>query len=173
MTILKNKNISLRALEPNDVDFLYNVENNTAFWHLSNTQTPYSKHILQAYIANSHQDIYEAKQYRFVICNINNKTVGLVDLFDFDPKNKRIGIGIFIIPSEQNKKIGTQALQLVINYCFNTLNIHQIFANILENNTKSIHLFESLQFKKVGIKKDWIFFNESYQNEILYQLIKK
>lgn len=171
MSILQNKHIILRALEPTDVDFLYHIENNTNFWHLSNTLLPYSKEILKNYIFNAHEDIYTAKQYRFVICNTLNKAVGLLDLFDFDPKNKKVGVGIIVIPSEQNKKIATHSLQLIINYCFNTLNTHQVYANILEDNHKSIRLFETLNFKKVGTKKDWTFHNGSYHNEILYQLI--
>ena len=42
--------IVLRALEPDDVELLYNWENNRDIWKISNTQAPFSKYILQKYI---------------------------------------------------------------------------------------------------------------------------
>ena len=74
-----------------------------SFWELSSTQTPYSKYILKNYIENSHQDIYEAKQYRFVICNIDNIAIGMIDLFEFNPQHSRVGVGLILIPAYQGK----------------------------------------------------------------------
>lgn len=172
MATLLGKNINLRALEPEDLDFLFSTENNESFWEISSTQVPYSKYILQKYIENSHQDIYEAKQYRFVICDINNAPVGLIDLFDFNPQHQRIGIGILITSKNQTKGYGSEALEMIIDYAFAYLNVHQIFANITSDNINSIQLFEKLNFKRVGIKKEWIYTNSTFKDEILYQLIK-
>lgn len=172
MATLHSKNSNLRALEPEDLDFLFSAENDEAFWEISGTQIPYSKYILQKYIENAHQDIYEAKQYRFVICDTQNIPVGMIDLFDFNPQHKRVGVGILLLPQYQGKGFGSEALEMVIDYVFLNLNVNQIFANIIANNQKSVTLFEKFNFKKVGIKKDWIFANDSYKDEILYQLIK-
>ena len=73
MKALTGKKIHLRALEPEDLDFLYTIENNESFWEVSSTQTPFSRFILEQYIVNSHQDIFEAKQLRLIIVdNITN-----------------------------------------------------------------------------------------------------
>jgi len=172
MATLIGKNITLRALEPEDLDFLFSTENNEIFWKISNTQLPFSKYILKKYIENAHQDIYDAKQYRFVICNAINVPVGMIDLFDFSPQNNRVGVGILLLPEYQNKGFGFEALELIVDYVFTYLNVHQLFANIASKNLKSISLFEKFNFKQVGIKKDWIFSNSTYEDEILYQLIK-
>ncbi len=174
MLTLSGKTISLRAIEPEDLDFLYTLENNEAVWEVSNTITPYSKFILKRYLENSYKDIYEAKQLRLAIIDSNDIVCGLVDLYDFNPTNKRAGIGI-IIASEahKNKGIATEALQLVINYAFTHLNMHQLYANISEDNSVSIKLFSNLGFEQSGIKKDWNFVSGVYKNEILYQKIKK
>lgn len=170
--LLKGSQISLRALEPSDIDFLFNVENDTFFWELSNTLTPYSRQLLENYIQNAHQDIYEAKQFRFVIQNDENKQVGLIDLFDFDPKHRRVGIGILIIAAQQNKGYAKDALTCLCSYCFQHLDVHQVYAHITSDNKKSMALFEKLNFELNGTKKDWIYSNGSFKDEHFYQLLK-
>jgi len=170
---LKGENIKLRALEPEDLDFLYILENDEAIWEVSNTQKPYSKFVLKEYLKNSHQDIYEAKQVRLVIENIVSEScIGFIDLFDFDPNHRRVGVGIVIHKAEdKNKGFAFEALQLVCNYSFSHLNLHQIYASITEDNNASISLFEKAGFTQTGINKDWIFSNGSFKNELFYQLI--
>lgn len=173
MLTLKGKNVYLRALEPTDLDFLYELENNPDVWEISGTLTPYSKNVLQQYLENAHRDIYEVKQLRLVVCDNTDRTVGLLDIFDFDPKNLRAGIGILILKAnERNKGVGGEALRVASNYLFSSLNLHQLYANILEGNMPSIKLFEKNGFKKVGIKKDWILTDGEYKNEVLYQKIR-
>ncbi|WP_438977922.1 GNAT family N-acetyltransferase [Polaribacter sp.] len=174
MNTLLGKNIKLRALEKEDLDFLYQIENNESFWQVSHTQTPFSKYMLKLYLENAHLDIYQAKQLRLIIEeNSTNLQVGMIDLFDFNPKHKRAGIGILIHPDFQEKGYAFEALSLLINYTFTHLDLHQLYANITDDNNKSISLFEKNNFVKTGIKKDWIFTNNNYKSEILYQLINK
>jgi diamine N-acetyltransferase len=173
MTTLKGNSIYLRALEPEDLDFIYAIENDESIWEVSNTQTPYSKFLIRQYLENAHQDIYEAKQLRMAICvNNNNNAIGLIDLFDFDPKNKRAGIGIVIQNKEDRSKgFGKEALQLLIDFAFTHLHLHQLYANIGAKNEHSLNLFSTFGFQKIGLKKDWIFINSNFQDEYIYQLI--
>ena len=174
MNTLLGKNIKLRALEKEDLNFLYQIENNESFWQVSHTQTPFSKYMLKLYLENAHLDIYQAKQLSLIIEeNSTNLQVGMIDLFDFNPKHKRAGIGILIHPDFQEKGYAFEALSLLINYTFTHLDLHQLYANITDDNNKSISLFEKNNFVKTGIKKDWIFTNNNYKSEILYQLINK
>ncbi|WP_282055121.1 GNAT family N-acetyltransferase [Maribacter luteus] len=172
MVNLQGEHIRLRALEPTDLDFLYELENNTDLWEISGTITPYSKHVLKLYLDNAHRDIYDVKQLRLCIVK-ENKVVGLIDLFDFDPQNKRVGVGIVVLDDkERNKGIGTEAVSLLTDYVFQVLGLRQLYANVLEENAASLYLFKKLGFVEVGIKKDWIFSNGMFKNEILLQKIK-
>jgi diamine N-acetyltransferase len=172
MVTLKGGHIYLRALEPEDLEFIHDVENDESIWEISSTVTPYSKFLIKEYLEHSHKDIYEVKQLRLLISDYNDVSIGLIDIFDFDVKNKRAGIGILI----QNKKnrgkgYGKESLDLLSNYCFAHLDLHQLYCNISENNEASIRLFENQGFKQIGLKKDWNFQNGNYTNEYLYQLI--
>jgi diamine N-acetyltransferase len=175
MVTLQGNTIFLRALEPEDLVFIYRIENDENIWEVSNTQTPYSKFLITQYLENAHQDIYEAKQLRLAICkNENLEAIGLIDLFDFDPKNKRAGVGIIIQNDvDRNNGFGKEALGLMINYAFHQLQLHQLYANIGTENLPSLSLFTTFEFEKIGVKKDWNFTNNSFHDEVLLQLIKK
>jgi diamine N-acetyltransferase len=174
MITLSGSTIYLRALEPEDLDFIYTIENNESVWEVSNTQTPYSRFLIRQYLENAHQDIYEAKQLRLAICQQETgATIGLIDIFDFDPKNNRAGVGIVIgSQSQRSKGIGSEALALVIQYSFQQLQLHQLYANIGSDNEISLQLFTKFGFQKIGIKKDWNRVNNVYKDELLYQLIQ-
>ncbi|WP_299550192.1 GNAT family protein [Seonamhaeicola sp.] len=174
MTTLKGEHIYLRALEPEDLEFVHAVENDETIWDISSTQTPFSKFIIKQYIENAHKDIYEVKQLRLVISSYKDVPLGMIDIYDFDFKNSRAGIGILIKDSKtRGKGYGTEALKLLVSYCFAHLGLHQLYCNISEENETSIKLFKSQGFKQVGLKKDWNYVNSSYKNEYLFQLINK
>jgi len=173
MEPLKGANIYLRALEQEDLSFLYNVENSTAIWEISGTTTPYSKDVLQLYLDNAYRDIYDVKQLRLVICNNHNKAIGLIDLFDFDPQHKRAGVGIVILEEiARELGYGSEALEVLCNYAFNILDLKQLYANILESNTIGVHVFKKLGFKIIGVKEDWIFHAGQFKNEVLLQKVR-
>ena len=172
MTTLKGENIYLRALEPEDLAFVHEIENDETIWEISNTQTPFSKFIIKQYIENAHKDIYEVKQLRLIISSYKDEPLGMIDIYDFDFKNSRAGIGILIKNNEtRGKGYGTEALKLLVSYCFTHLSLHQLYCNISEENETSIKLFKNQGFKQVGLKKDWNYVNNSYKNEYLFQLI--
>jgi diamine N-acetyltransferase len=170
---MKYKEISLRALEPEDLELLYEWENNISYWTISNTVVPFSKFTLKRFLEDSHKDIYETGQVRLMIDHIpDNATIGTIDIFDFDSFHKRAGVGI-LIANEQYRRKGyaTMALKCLINYCFNTLMLHQLYCGILANNCESIDLFKKIGFVQSGIKKDWIRTSDGYLDEHIFQMI--
>tara|TARA_R110002049_G_scaffold269019_1_gene445779 strand:- start:1784 stop:2308 length:525 start_codon:yes stop_codon:yes gene_type:complete len=173
MITRKGEHIYLRALEPEDLEFIHAVENDETIWEISNTQTPYSKYVIKQYLEHAHKDIFEVKQLRLLISSYKNNALGLIDIFDFDFKNSRAGIGVLVKePDDRAKGYGEEALSLLVNYCFTHLGLHQLYCNISEENEASVKLFTKQGFKKIGLKKDWNYVNGSYKNEYLFQLIK-
>lgn len=172
MITLKGEKIYLRALEPEDLEFIHTIENDETIWEISNTQTPYSKFLIKQYLENAHKDIFEVKQLRLLISSYDKKALGLIDIFDFDFKNGRAGVGILVkSPNDRAKGYGKEALKLLIDYSFTHLNLHQLYCNVSEDNEASIKLFGGQGFRQVGLKKDWNYVNGSYKNEYVFQLI--
>lgn len=172
MVTLKGKNVFLRALEPEDLDFIYEIENDEHIWEISETKTPYSRFLIKQYLENAHKDIYEVRQLRLVISKYDKTAVGLVDIFDFDFHHKRAGIGILVKNEEdRGKGMGSEALKLLVDYCFGHLGLHQVYCNVSEDNEASINLFKKTGFHEIGLKKDWNLSAGKFKNEYLFQLI--
>jgi len=172
--ILEDNIVKLRALEPEDIDMLYNWENDSKVWVVSNTLHPFSKFILEQYIQSSHQDIFQTRQLRLIISEKEkNKSVGCIDLFDFEPLHKRAGIGILIHASnDRGKGYAKSALHLLKQYCFDYLLLNQLYCNILEDNERSLKLFQTGGFEITGKKKKWIYEKGKLKDEYILQLLR-
>ena len=92
--------VHLRAIEPEDLDLLYRIENDVNLWNVGITNVPYSRYALHDYIANASGDIYTDHQVRMIIENAKHEVVGIVDIVNFDPGNRRAEIGLLNSHSE-------------------------------------------------------------------------
>ena len=164
-----NTNVALRALEPEDLDFLYSIENNTDMWVVGCTNVPYSRFALQQYILNSSNDIYADKEVRFVILNEEKQPVGLLDLFHFEPNHLRAELGIAIKKAAQNKGYGLNAVRLAVKYAKDILHLHQIFALVCTENIPSMKMFQNAGFQHGATLKQWLFDGNEYQDVAVMQ----
>ena len=174
--MLQKNNIILRAPEPEDIDFLYALENDQQLWHVSNTRAPFSRFDLEQFVLRAEKDVFTTGQTRFMIDKIlgeSIKTIGSIDLFEVEAKHRRAGIGIMVIDEERGKGLASTALDIVIDYSFTILNLHQLYCNIEQDNKDSLLLFEAKGFTKVGKKQDWNMRNGEWVDEYLLQLIRK
>tara|TARA_Y100000389_G_C17359766_1_gene463099 strand:- start:238 stop:756 length:519 start_codon:yes stop_codon:yes gene_type:complete len=171
MNLIKNDILSLRAVEPEDIGALFEVENDLELWKYSNRSQPYSKDLLQNYISNAHRGIFETRQVKFTVVNLKGQPVGFIDLFDFEPLHHRAGVGLAIQKQFQDKGYGTGALALLGLYAKQYLQLHQLYANIAVENNISIKLFKCQGYHFVGTKKEWNFYDDQYHDESIYQKI--
>ncbi|MBU46302.1 MAG: GNAT family N-acetyltransferase [Flavobacteriales bacterium] len=151
--MLEGKNIVLRSLRDSDLEFLEKIENNKENWQFGSEKKQYSRGELVAYIANAKLDIALTKQYRFVI-DFRGALIGFIDLFDYTTESA--GVGIIITKKYRNKGFAKEALEILINYAFFTLEIDHLHARIRKNNLLSIRLFNScgfaLQSERLGFQ---------------------
>ena len=163
--------ISLRALEPSDIEVLMKIENDDRYWKYSNRTEPYSRDLFEKYIEQQKQDIFVVKQKRFVISQKNIYTLGFIDIFDFEPIHRRAGIGIFLLEEFRGKRVGRKCVNILGNYAKTHLNLNCLYANIAEENISSIHLFESCGYEKIGLKRNWNYYKNTFHGEYIYQKI--
>lgn len=174
MKELNGKMIRLRALEPADLELLYKWENDPDVWTISDTLSPYSKYMLKKFIDASLQDIYTAKQLRLMMDEVSTgKTVGIIDLFDFEPFHQRVGVGILIDKEYRRKGYAKEGIKLIKSYCFNVLHVEQIYCNVIEDNEISLSLFLNEGFEISGNKKSWIRVKDGFKDEMILQCLKE
>jgi len=171
---LENEILKLRAVEPEDLDRLYEWENDPLLWAVGNTRNPYSRFALKQYILNSDKDIYENKELRLMmVSKVTGSVVGTVDLFDFDIHHSRVALGLYVDVAYQGNGFAGSALVLVEDYVFNFLKVNQLYCHISEKNTASRQMFEKQKYEVNGVLKSWIKTIEGYEDIIVFQQFRK
>lgn len=169
---IKNDIVQLRVAEPNDADMIYRWENDMEVWRDSETRVPYSLRQIEQFLLNNN-DLESEKQLRFIIEDTKTGvSVGCIDIYDYDEFNSRAGFGILVDKAYRGKGYAKNAIALLLEYCFNTLLLNQIYALVLATNIESALLFESIGFERCGIRKKWYKTAEGFVDQIEYQYIK-
>ena len=147
--------LKLRKIEPSDLPFLYQWENDASMWADSDTHNPLSRHDLHQYIENTTGDIYRDGQLRLIIESSEAGIMGCIDLFDFDARNRKAAIGMYIAPDARGKGVGKQAVEQLLDYAFGFLHLRMIYAIISVHNHPCSRIYEQMGFIPSSPLKDW------------------
>lgn len=168
MAIFSDK-IFLRALEPDDVDFIYKIENEPEIWDAGVANSPISRFQIANYVASQSQDIFQTGELRLVIMEKESSSpCGLLDLTGISPLDRRAEVGIVIAKSSQGRGLGKAALSLLCEYAYEKLYLRILYAKIYESNQLSRSLFESVKFTKLAVLPQWGYHRGKYENLIVY-----
>jgi len=146
--------ITLRKIEPEDLPFLYQWENDALVWADGNNHNPLSQQDLRDYIVHTTGDIYKDGQLRLIAMN-DGCTIGCIDLFDLDPRNGRAAIGMYIAPEYRGQGLGKETVLALEQYAFGHLNLRTIYAVIAEKNLACRTLYEQLGYLPSSPLKQW------------------
>lgn len=170
MISLKTTHISLRGPEPDDLECLYLWENDTTLWPYGSTKAPLTRHQIWQYIDSYDGDIFTQKQLRMIIVdNKSQRAAGTIDLYDFDARDGRAYVGIFVATEFRRQGFAREALEMVSSYCRETLAIHQLAAWVSVENVPSIALFKNAGFKSKACLKSWIRQGRRYSDVLVFQ----
>ena len=161
--------VRLRAMEPEDLDALYQIENDREVWDVGENNVPYSRYVLHDYIANASADIYADKQVRMVVENGDGVLVGVTDVVNFCPAHARAEVSIVICRGHRKKGYARAAVELIKAYAMRTLHLHQLYAIVREDNAPSLGLFASAGFERKMVLADWLFDGKNYHDAVLMQ----
>ena len=167
----QNPKVRLRAMEPEDLDLLYRIENDVQLWHVGSSNVPYSRYTLHNYIATSTGDIYTDRQVRLMIENAEGIVVGIVDLVNFDPSNRRAELGLIIEEPYRHAGYAQSTMAQISDYAVNILHLHQLFATIDVTNEPCLQLFRKLGYIESARLKDWLFDGKNYHDAIVMQIV--
>lgn len=163
--------VNLRALEPEDLELLYRIENDTTLWDCSTTNVPYSRYVLHQYIASACNDIYADGEVRMIVENLDGNVVGVADLTNFSPRHQRAEVGVVILAQERRNGYAYATLCQLKSHARNVLHLHQLYACVGIHNKASYHLFEKAGFLPNAQLKDWLFVDGGYCDAVWMQCI--
>lgn len=170
MTPLTGPRLTLRPVEPADLDSLYIWENDSSAWGVASTRAPLSRRQLHDYIKSYDADIYAARQLRLVIEETASfRAIGAIDLYDFDPRDLRAFAAIYIAEASRRQGYGSEALGLMADYGRAVIGLHQIAAFVAVGNAASLALFRRCGFSSAGRLRSWIKYDSRYHDVIIMQ----
>lgn len=168
--ILKDNEVILRAIEESEAELLRDMINNPEMENMVvGWSFPVSKAEQIRWIQEQSKDT-RSKRY---IVDVNGDGVGMASLTDIDYKNSVCVINIKLMDSAKGKGIGYRVIMLLLNYCFNELNLHCVTSSVLEYNIPSQKLFEKCDFKKDGVLRKRVYKNGKYHDLFEYSMLKE
>lgn len=168
---IERENIVIRKAEIKDAAVIYDWENDRNHWLVSNTVAPYSMQDILSFLSRNN-DLFEQGQTRLMM-EVKGQVAGCIDLFEFDQKNLRVGVGILIDAEFRGKGHGKTAIAALVDHCFETLDLHQVYAEVLSHNEASLHIFEACGFEVTGRKKAWMKNGDEYIDQLFLQRVKE
>jgi diamine N-acetyltransferase len=167
---LEGEKVRLRAISASDLDLIHAWENDSDTWHLGASAQPYSREVIMEFIASAAHDIWATRQLRMMVETLDGRTIGTIDLFDLDPKNQRVGIGILIASGDDRRQgFATDAVNVLCDYCFDVLGLHQVHCHVTVDNPASTALFRSAGFIGCGTVRDWVRMGRTFVDAELMQ----
>lgn len=151
---LRHSKLILRKLEPSDLPYLYQWENDAAAWSDGATHNPLSQQDLRDYIASTTGDIYRDGQLR-LIAQDEELTIGCADLFDLDPRNRKAAIGLYVAPEYRGQGYSEDIMQLLEEYAFTHLNLRLLYAIIRTDNAPCTALYEKCAYVPSSPLRNW------------------
>jgi len=154
---LTNDRYILRAIEPEDIEAMFKIDNNTCDWGDTSVLTPVSRHSLELFVLTADPDPYRSGQIRMIGAEReSDEPVGIVDLFDISGTDRHAKIGIAVDPDRRRQGVATSLLHLALNYCRDILNLESVCAEVMTDNVASVKIFEKVGFRHCGELPRWI-----------------
>ena len=139
--------ITIRKATTRDCDIILQWENNPLLWEVTDEPGPFTKEDISSFLQNENS-MKEANQERWIIENFS-EPIGMVDLFQWDPDLRSVGIGIALPNIESRKKgFATEALKIVHATMKMKHGIQHFQCIIHPKNPASQKLFEKLGYQK-------------------------
>lgn len=162
--------VTLRALEPEDLELLYTIENDTDVWDVSSSRINYSKYAIKQYLAGQPQEIAVAGEVRLVITNSDKEAIGLIDLTNYSATNRSAEIGISLLRSERGKGYGKAAIKEIEHYARTHLNMRMLYAHTsADSSSAGKNLFLACKYIPVATLPEWHFCNGKYEDLTIFK----
>ena len=168
MTSSDDALVGLRALEPEDLELLYAIENDPEVWEAGEASF-YSRYTLKQYIATAANDIRVDGQLRLV-AQWAGVGIGLADLAGYDAANARAEVGMVVLPQYRGRGLAEQALLCLVEHA-RRLHLHQLWATIAVGNSAAEAMARGAGFEATAVLRQWLRVADGYRDARIWQRI--
>lgn len=171
----KESRLVLRAMEPEDVDFICRMENEGMDDGYSERVAPLSRHDALRCVAECDPDPFASGQLRLVIeegkevsaksdssepghaeeRRVEGVRVGLLDFYDISHYHRRAMLGIIIAPESRGRGLGLRALKTALAFAVKRLRLRAVGALVSVENAASLRIFAEAGFRIAGRLEGW------------------
>lgn len=100
--------------------------------------------------------------------------IGSISIHNIDHLNRNEFLGIFIGEEDyRSKGYGDESIRLILDYGFNTLNLHNIMLSVSTDNVGGIACYEKVGFREVGRWREWVFKDGKYIDRIYMDILAR
>ena len=171
--MIEGKRVTLRGLEQSDSSEMLSYWNRKEFLDYSGRTSPLTREELVTWIQETWKEREKEKFFTFgIVYNENSLLIGFIKVRILNRISRRgkISIGIFN-PSYRDMGLGTEALNLITNYSFSTLNLLSLELNVFNNNPRAIKAYSKIGFKKVGLRRKADYVNGEFLDDLVMDLL--
>lgn len=113
--------------------------------------------------------------YNFaIILKKNDQLIGNVSLFKINKTHQEATLGIFIGEKEnRGKGYGREAIELILDYGFSFLNLHNIMLNVFDFNEDAVRLYEKIGFRVFGRRSEVHYLDGKRHDQLFMEILKK
>ena len=167
------KNIQLRSLELKDAEAMVQVYNYLEARRFLDDPAPLSQTDAEQWIRRTWDQRKAHQNFYFAIELRKTKTLlGVCGLFDVQKINRKAELMITIFDeASRNKGYGSEAIQLLLDYGFNQLNLHRILLFTHDINKRAHRVYEKIGFKPGGRRRQASFFEGVYHDILLFDML--
>lgn len=109
-----------------------------------------------------------------IVLNKTDELIGNICLMDINHASQSASLGIFIGEKEnRNKGYGKEAIKLLLNYGFNTLNLNNIMLSVVSFNKYAIRTYKKIGFREIGFRRQCIYRQGKLYDELFMDILKK
>lgn len=170
--MLASARLILRAVEPTDADFMFEVENDPLAWRYSDTVAPLSRRQLRDYALGYDADPFSAGQLRLIILERNTMSpIGIADIYEISVLHKRAYVGIYVMEGFRKRGFASEALTRLCDYASESLLLHSLWARVEGMNRDSGKAFEKAGFCHVATLPDWLCTKDGFTSVKIFSKI--
>lgn len=172
--VLESERLHYRRLNESDLDIILKLRGNPE--SMKYIPRPLCKNLedAKAHLDMINQKINANEAINWaVVLKTTQEVIGFVGHYRIQIENARSEIGYMITPEHYNMGYTTEIVNTLLDYGFNTLNLHSIEAVIDPKNTASERVLQKNNFVKEAHLIENEFFDGKYLDTVIYSLLKR